>query len=152
MKAVVQRVLSANVTIEGEVVTSIGKGLCVLLGISRDDKPSDAEYIIKKILNSRFFEDDTGKRWNKSVKEMKYEVLCLSQVTLYHKHKGNKLDFHTAMNPDDSKKFFDNFVNQMRDSYDSNLIKNGVFGAYCLINIQNDGPVTIVLESTKDKE
>ena len=85
MKAIIQRVTSASVKVEGEVISSIGKGLCVLVGIHRSDTKKELEYIAKKILSIRLFDDPvTGKRWDKSVKDLKLEVLCVSQFTLYH--------------------------------------------------------------------
>ena len=85
MKAVVQRVTSASVKVDGEVISSIGKGLCILVGIHRTDTRKELEYITKKILSTRIFDDpNTGKRWDKSVKDLDLEVLCVSQFTLYH--------------------------------------------------------------------
>ena len=80
-----ERVSSASVKVDGEMISSIGKGLCVLVGIHRDDTKKEMEYIAKKILSIRLFDDpQTGKRWNKSVKDLDLEVLCVSQFTLHH--------------------------------------------------------------------
>ncbi|EDO49100.1 predicted protein [Nematostella vectensis] len=150
MRAIIQRVSKASVTVEGEVISSIGKGLCVLLGISRDDTTGEMEYMVRKILNLRVF-DDNGKRWKKNVMDKEYEVLCISQFTLYNILKGNKLDFHLAMGGDDSKQFYEEFLQQMRKSYKPEAIKDGIFGAYMQVDIQNDGPVTINLEAPIQK-
>ena len=92
MKAIIQRVTSASVTVDGEIISSIGKGLCVLVGIHRADTRKELEYIAKKILSTRIFDDpNTGKRWDKSVKDANLEVLCVSQFTLYHILKVSKL-------------------------------------------------------------
>ena len=92
MKAIIQRVTSASVTVDGEIISSIGKGLCVLVGIHRTDTRKELEYIAKKILSTRIFDDpNTGKRWDKSVKDANLEVLCVSQFTLYHILKVSKL-------------------------------------------------------------
>ncbi|KAK5965377.1 D-aminoacyl-tRNA deacylase [Trichostrongylus colubriformis] len=82
MRAIIQRVARASVTVGEEVVSSIGRGVCVFVGISRDDKDEDIEYVIRKILNVRLFESE-NKRWDKSVKDEELEVLCVSQFTLY---------------------------------------------------------------------
>ena len=85
MKAIIQRVSSASVSVDGEIISSIGKGLCILVGIHRTDTKKELEYIAKKILSTRIFDDpNTGKRWDKSVKDLNLEVLCVSQFTLYH--------------------------------------------------------------------
>ncbi|XP_022249735.1 D-tyrosyl-tRNA(Tyr) deacylase 1-like [Limulus polyphemus] len=80
MKAVVQRVVKASVSVNNEVVSSIGRGLCVLIGISRDDTPKDMEYMVRKVLNLRLFDDANGKRWNHSIKDKGFEILCVSQM------------------------------------------------------------------------
>ncbi|XP_065845053.1 D-aminoacyl-tRNA deacylase 1-like isoform X2 [Oscarella lobularis] len=137
MRAVVQRVTKASVE---------GKGLCVLVGISRNDTAQDVEYIVRKVLNLRVF-DNGDKRWSKSVTECGYEVLCVSQFTLQAVLKGNKPDFHLAMGSEESKPFYEEFLAKMRKSYEAEKIKDGAFGAYMQVHIQNDGPVTIELES-----
>lgn len=147
MKAVIQRVNKARVSVDGEVISSIGKGLCVLLGISRTDTIKDIQFMVRKLLNLRIFEDENGKRWNKSVKDYNYEVLCVSQFTLYSKLKGNKPDFHLAMAPEQSEKFYNDFIQQLRTTYSPDLVKDGKFGAFMQVHIENDGPVTIELES-----
>lgn len=147
MKALVQRVTQAKVTVDGEIVSSIGKGLCVFIGITRKDTPREMEYIARKILSLRVFEDDQGKKWSKNVMDKNYEVLCVSQFTLCVTMKGNKPDFHDAMGPDTSQEFYSNFVRQMEQAYDPSKIKDGVFGAYMQVHIQNDGPVTIPLDT-----
>ena len=94
MKVVVQRVKSASVSIDEDVISSIGKGICVLVGIHVKDTPKERETIVRKLLNLRVFEDEKNKRWCKSVKDLNLEILCVSQFTLYHIMKGNKPDFH----------------------------------------------------------
>ncbi|KAL4238525.1 D-tyrosyl-tRNA(Tyr) deacylase [Mactra antiquata] len=147
MKAIVQRVTKASVSVDGKVVSSIGNGLCVLVGIGRKDAPKDADWLARKILNLRLFDDDDGRRWNKSVLDKQYEVLCVSQFTLCMQLKGNKPDFHDAMAPDQSQQFYDDFVKLLRQNYEEDKIKDGVFGAHMIVSIDNDGPVTIPLES-----
>uniref|UniRef100_A0A1A7WCT0 D-aminoacyl-tRNA deacylase n=1 Tax=Iconisemion striatum TaxID=60296 RepID=A0A1A7WCT0_9TELE len=147
MRAVVQRVTAASVTVGGEQVSSIGRGLCVLLGISGDDTQKDAEYIVRKILNLRLFEDENGRAWSKSVMEREFEVLCVSQFTLQCILKGNKPDFHSAMPAELAQPFYCSILENMKSSYKPEMIKDGVFGAYMQLHIQNDGPVTIELTS-----
>ncbi|XP_033734264.1 D-aminoacyl-tRNA deacylase-like [Pecten maximus] len=147
MKVLIQRVAQAKVAVDGETVSSIGKGLCTLVGITHKDTPKEMDYMVRKILNLRLFDDDQGKRWSKNVMEKNYEVLCVSQFTLCMILKGNKPDFHSAMPPEKSQEFYAEFIRKMGEAYDPTKIKDGVFGAHMQVHIQNDGPVTIPLES-----
>nr|XP_002124948.1 D-aminoacyl-tRNA deacylase 1-like [Ciona intestinalis] len=152
MKAIVQRVVKAGVTVGEEQISSIGRGICVLVGISKDDGPKDTEYMVRKILNLRIFEDETGKRWAKSVKEMNLEILCVSQFTLQCVLKGNKPDFHGAMMADTSETFYKDFLEKLRQSYSPDKIQDGKFGNHMQVHIQNDGPVTIELNSPPPRQ
>nr|XP_054324154.1 D-aminoacyl-tRNA deacylase 1 isoform X1 [Pongo pygmaeus] len=147
MKAVVQRVTRASVTVGGEQISAIGRGICVLLGISLEDTQKELEHMVRKILNLRVFEDESGKHWSKSVMDKQYEILCVSQFTLQCVLKGNKPDFHLAMPTEQAEGFYNSFLEQLRKMYRPELIKDGKFGAYMQVHIQNDGPVTIELES-----
>ncbi|XP_057699733.1 D-aminoacyl-tRNA deacylase 1 isoform X2 [Corythoichthys intestinalis] len=147
MKAIIQRVTRASVTVGGETISSIGQGLCVLLGISVEDTHTDAEYIVRKILNLRLFEDENGRAWSKSVMDRDYEVLCVSQFTLQCILKGNKPDFHSAMPAELSQPFYASILENMRSAYKPELVKDGKFGASMQVHVQNDGPVTIELTS-----
>ncbi|XP_036606938.1 D-aminoacyl-tRNA deacylase 1 [Trichosurus vulpecula] len=147
MKAIIQRVTRASVTVGEEQISSIGRGICVLLGISMEDTQKELEHMVRKILNLRVFEDESGKHWSKSVMVKQYEVLCVSQFTLQCILKGNKPDYHMAMPTEQAETFYNNFLAQLRKSYKPELIKDGKFGAYMQVHIQNDGPVTIELES-----
>ncbi|XP_053211878.1 D-aminoacyl-tRNA deacylase-like [Panonychus citri] len=151
MKAIVQRVASASVTVNNEIISEIGKGICVLVGLSRDDSVADVDYLVRKLINMRIFEGDDGKKWNLSVKDKGYEVLCCSQFTLYALMKGNKPDFHQSMAPDKSRELYQLFVDKMKQNYKPDLVKEGRFQTFCHVNIVNDGPVTICLESPKAK-
>jgi D-tyrosyl-tRNA(Tyr) deacylase len=153
MKAVIQRVMKASVCVAGEVVGSIQNGLCVLIGISKDDTDKDLEFIVRKILNIRLFkESEESAKWDKSVVDKDFEVLCISQFTLQAVLKGNKPDFHQAMMADKSKEFYDRFLDTIGKMYKKEKIQNGQFGAYMQVSIQNDGPVTILLDSKKPQE
>ncbi|XP_060945279.1 D-aminoacyl-tRNA deacylase 1 [Limanda limanda] len=147
MRAIVQRVTKATVTVGEEQVSSIGRGLCVLLGVSVEDTQKDADYIVRKILNLRLFEDENGRPWRNSVMDRDFEVLCVSQFTLQCILKGNKPDFHSAMPAELAQPFYNSILENMRSTYKPELIKDGQFGAYMQVNIQNDGPVTIELNS-----
>ncbi|KAJ2255823.1 D-tyrosyl-tRNA(Tyr) deacylase [Coemansia sp. RSA 454] len=135
MRAVLQRVTRASVTVGDRVVGSIGPGICVLVGISQDDTKDDMEYIARKVLGLRVFNKDLD-MWKASVQDAQLEVLCVSQFTLYGKTtKGMKPDFHSAMKSDTSRQFFDDFT--------------GEFGAMMQVALVNDGPVTLQLDSRK---
>ncbi|KAI9315146.1 D-tyrosyl-tRNA deacylase [Dichotomocladium elegans] len=150
MRAVLQRVTRASVTVENQVVGAIQKGVCVLVGIATDDTEKDLDYIVKKILNVRIFEDETGAMWKKGVKDLNLEVLCVSQFTLQgNTVKGNKPDFHRAMKTDQAKEVYQQFLRKMGEAYDPAKIKDGVFGAMMVVDIANDGPVTLQLDSRK---
>ncbi|XP_016978309.1 D-aminoacyl-tRNA deacylase isoform X2 [Drosophila rhopaloa] len=106
---------------------------------------------VRKILALRLFEEE-GKRWQKSVKDLNLELLCVSQFTLYHRLKGNKPDFSAAMKGEEAQQLYNHFLDRLGQSYDSNKIKDGKFGAYMQVHIENDGPVTINLESPDQKQ
>ncbi|KAL8214758.1 hypothetical protein R6Q57_004207 [Mikania cordata] len=148
MKVVVQRVASASVEVEGRTVSTIGPGLLVLVGIHDQDTNSDADYICRKVLNMRLFPNEkTGKTWDQNVMQKNYEVLLVSQFTLCGILKGNKPDFHVAMAPDKAKSLYASLVQRFQTSYRSNAVRDGVFGAMMKVNLVNDGPVTLQLES-----
>ncbi|KAK6640393.1 hypothetical protein RUM44_012086 [Polyplax serrata] len=137
--------------VNDELISSIGRGLLLLVGISRTDTKDDLDYMVRKVLNIKFFDNEEGKKWCKSVVDKEYEIMCVSQFTLCHSLKGNKLDFHHAMKSEESQKFYDLFLESLRDKYKSDKIKDGKFGAYMQIELFNDGPVTIDLVSEKSK-
>ncbi|KAK6018543.1 D-tyrosyl-tRNA(Tyr) deacylase [Ostertagia ostertagi] len=118
-------------------VSSIGRGVCVFVGISREDNDEDIEYIVRKILNVRLFASE-NKRWDKSVKDEGLEVLCVSQFTLYGYLK-------------DASEFYARFMEKMRKSYSPENVQDGRFAAMMNVEIVNDGPVTISLDS-KNKD
>lgn len=150
MKAVLQRVVSGSVSVGGEVVNSIGKGIVALIGIHRDDTKADLEYIVRKLVSIRMWEDEAGRRWAKSARDLNLEILCVSQFTLYHVMKGNKPDFHLAMAGEKSKLFYEEFLTEMKKAHSEDKIKDGVFGAMMEVNIVNDGPVTLELDSANN--
>jgi D-aminoacyl-tRNA deacylase len=148
VRTVVQRVREASVAIGGERFSSIGVGLLVLAGISRDDTPDDLAWMSRKIPNLRIFEDDEG-RMNRSLKEIGGELLVVSQFTLYaDASRGNRPGFSESAPSDLARPLFDRFVEELRR--DSGLtVQTGSFGADMHVSLVNDGPVTIILESPK---
>lgn len=145
MKAVIQRVCSASVEVEGGCVSEIGPGLVCLIGIERDDTDKDRDYIIRKILKLRIFPDDKS-RMSKSVQDINGQVLLISQFTLYGDcSKGNRPSFDRAMKPDQAKAFYENFYTSFECQYKH--VKDGIFGAMMKVSLVNDGPVTIIIES-----
>ena len=151
MKAVVQRVVSGSVKVEGELVSSIGRGMVALIGIHKDDTKTEMDYIVRKLITLRMWEDESGRRWAKSAKDLDLDILCVSQFTLYHVMKGNKPDFHLAMGGEESKQFYNQFVEEMKKNYKEDKVKDGVFGANMQVELINDGPVTLELESVNKK-
>ncbi|KAJ6885966.1 D-aminoacyl-tRNA deacylase [Populus alba x Populus x berolinensis] len=130
MRAVVQRVTSASVEVDGHMVSEIGPGLLVLVGLHESDTDSNADYICRKVLNMRLFTNEsTGRGWDQNVMQRNYEVLLVSQFTLYGVLKGNKPDFHVAMPPQKAKPFYESLVDKFRKAYRPDAIKDGVFGA-----------------------
>ncbi|KAG8987909.1 D-tyrosyl-tRNA(Tyr) deacylase [Tulasnella sp. JGI-2019a] len=150
MRAIIQRVSSAAVSVDNETVGKISKGLLVLVGISVDDNPADLETIAKKILSIRVFDDENGTMWKHGVKEIGGEILCVSQFTLMAKTtKGSKPDFHNAMASDSSKSMYSTLLDRLGELYDPSKIKDGRFGAMMSVSIMNEGPVTIPIDSRK---
>ena len=149
MRAVVQRVSSASVTVDGEIISQIGAGLLVLLGIHKDDTEKEREYIIKKIVNLRIFPDSADMHnINKSIKDTDGEILLVSQFTLYGDcKKGNRPSFIAAMPPEKAKSFYEDFAKELKHIYPKT--KEGMFGAYMHVALVNDGPVTILLNSAR---
>ncbi len=143
MKAVVQRVKSTSLSVDGELISEIGVGLAVYLGVEKDDVESSADYLAKKIANMRIFEDENEKM-NLSVIDVKGEILLISQFTLCaDTSRGNRPGFEFAEKPDIAKATYLKFADKLR-SYGV-PVKLGVFGADMQINQLNDGPVTILI-------
>ena len=147
MRAVVQRVASASVSVDGMKVSSIGEGLLVLAGIHENDERDDMVYIRDKILGLRIFNDDKG-LMNRSVGDVNGDILLVSQFTLYgDARRGRRPSYSSAMTPESAKSFFDQFVASVRDQYPG--VQSGIFGAHMEISLVNSGPVTILLDSAR---
>src|SRR3989442_8370831 len=147
MRAVVQRVTRAKVTVNQEIVGEIGNGLVVLLGIARDDTKLDAAYLVEKISSLRIFDDDEGKM-NLSVKDVNGAMLIVSQFTLYGDvRRGLRPSCIDAAAPEVAEPLYDFFVRQARTLIDD--VATGSFRAMMKVELINDGPVTILLDSRK---
>ena len=147
MRAVVQRVSRAQVAVNGEITGEIGLGLLVLLGVGRDDTEADATYLARKIAGLRVFEDDQGKM-NRSVREVGGSVLAVSQFTLYGDvRRGKRPSFDAAAPPEKAHQFYDFFVEQIRAA--GLRCETGRFQEMMRVELVNEGPVTILLDSAK---
>jgi len=152
MKAVLQRVLSASVTIDKQLISSIGCGVLVFAAVERDDTRQEVEAMASKVLKLKLWPDDAGGTWKKSVLDIKAEVLCVSQFTLAAStKKGNKPDFHGAAGGEKAKELYDYFFAKVQDLYDPEKVKNGVFQAMMEVGLVNDGPVTLEIQTTPPK-
>lgn len=147
MRAVVQRVQEAKVDVDGETVGRIARGLCVLVGVGKDDVEADAESLADKVVGLRIFEDAEGKM-NQSLLEVGGSVLAISQFTLYGDvRRGKRPSFTDAMEPTRANQLFEHFCAQVKQSGAS--VETGRFRAHMLVSLANDGPVTILLDTKK---
>jgi D-tyrosyl-tRNA(Tyr) deacylase len=148
MRAVVQRVAQAGVSVEGKTVGNIGKGFVVLLGVGRGDTEKDLEYLADKVVNLRIFEDDSG-RMNISLLDIKGELLVVSQFTLYGDcRKGKRPSYDRAAAPETARELYEGFVERCRGY--GIKVETGIFQAMMQVKLQNDGPVTLLLDSKKE--
>lgn len=148
MRAVIQRVKRASVTVDREITGKIGQGILVLLGVSVEDNEKDANYLIEKILNLRIFEDSDNKM-NLSLLDIKGELLVVSQFTLYgDTRKGRRPSFIQAAPPDKANELYEYFVSEA--SKQVSPVETGKFQAMMDVELINDGPVTILLDSKKN--
>ena len=146
MRALVQKVRSGSVSKNEREIASIGKGLVILLGIKTNDTKRDVEYLVKKCLNLRIFNDGVSNRFSKSTIEINAEILVVSQFTLYGDcRKGRRPSFTEAGDAKYSKPLYDLFISEARKY--GLKISSGEFGADMIVTIHNDGPVTLILES-----
>lgn len=145
MKALVQRSKGAKVTMKDELVGEIGPGLVVLLGVTHNDTEKDADYLVQKIVNLRIFPGEGGE-FDVSALEGKKEVLVVSQFTLYGScKKGRRPDFNEAAKPDKAEELYKFFVQKMQET--GLKVATGQFQAHMQVDLNNDGPVTLMLES-----
>ena len=151
MRAVVQRVKSSNVSVDGKLVGAIEKGLNVLLAIKNDDNIIDADFLIKKIMQLRIFEDENSKM-NLSIQDVNGEMLIISQFTLYGDcNKGNRPSYSQSASAEKANELYEYFIKTIKTKY-SNKVECGEFQADMLVDIRNDGPVTLIVESKVKNE
>jgi D-tyrosyl-tRNA(Tyr) deacylase len=145
MRAIVQRVKESAVSVDGEVISNIGNGLLVFIGIAQEDRSSDAEYLAEKISNLRIFEDDAGKM-NRSLLEVGGQMLVVSQFTLLGDcRKGRRPSFVQAAPPETADRLYKYFSDSVRKK--GIIVQTGRFRAMMAVSLINDGPVTLILES-----
>ena len=145
MKFVIQRVSNASVEVNKKIVGKINKGFLVLIGITHEDTTEIADAMVKKLINLRVFEDENEKM-NLALKDIAGELLLISQFTLYANCKhGNRPDFLNAAKPDYANKLYEYVINKCKE--ENINVQTGIFGADMKVNLLNDGPVTIILDS-----
>lgn len=147
MRAVIQRVKSGSVSVEGSIAGAIGRGLVILLGVGEGDGPEDASYLAEKIANLRIFPDAEDKM-NLSLLDVEGEALAISQFTLYGDcRKGRRPGFSQAARPDAADALYEKFIACLREL--GMAVKTGVFQTHMEVSLVNDGPVTLILDSRK---
>ncbi len=146
MRFVIQRVRHASVTVNGEIKGTIGKGFLVLIGVGRDDNEGIADKMVQKLLHMRIFEDENGKT-NLGLADVKGELLLISQFTLYADcKKGNRPSFVKAGAPEEANRLYEYVIRKCKEEIP--VVEKGVFGADMDVELLNEGPFTIVLDST----
>jgi D-tyrosyl-tRNA(Tyr) deacylase len=147
MRTVVQRVKEARVEVADQIIGQIGEGILVFLGIGKEDRKKDADYLIEKVINLRIFENYEGKM-NLSLKEIKGEMLVVSQFTLLGDcRKGRRPSFSKAARPEEAKKLYEYFISESRKQ--GITVSSGKFQAMMEVSLLNDGPVTLLIDSKK---
>lgn len=145
MRVVIQRVSASSVKVDDRTVGEIAAGFMLLIGIDEEDETADADWLVQKILNLRVFGDEEGKM-NRSIIDIKGEILCISQFTLIADYKkGNRPSFIKAAKPDKAIPLFEYFKNEIAKS--GLKTESGIFGADMIVSLVNDGPVTILMDS-----
>ena len=146
MRVVIQRVKKASLSVNNEVISSVNEGFMILVGIEYADSQDDIDFLVKKITNLRVFDDENGVM-NKSINEINGEILCVSQFTLHAStKKGNRPSYIKAAKPEISLPLYDKLCEDLSFALE-NQIKKGIFGAHMQIELINDGPVTIIIDS-----
>ncbi|KAK8245346.1 D-tyrosyl-tRNA deacylase, partial [Phyllosticta capitalensis] len=146
--AVLQRVKSASVTVDGKLVSSIGKGILVFAAVAKDDTQKECEKMADKVLKLNMWDDETAdekkRKWKKNVRDVGGEVLCVSQFTLLAStKKGSKPSFHRSAGEDQARELYSSFFKKVQDLYDKDKVKDGIFQAMMDVALVNDGPVGV---------
>ena len=150
MKVVIQRVSEARVKVSDKIISEIKLGFLILLGVEKSDSKKDIDWLVNKISNLRIFSDNELKM-NLSIKDIKGEIIVVSQFTLHAKtKKGNRPSYIKAANPEQAEPLYEEFILQLKNE-SAVSVQSGVFGANMQVDIVNDGPVTIIMD-TKNKE
>lgn len=146
MRIVIQRVNNASVSVNSNIIGKISEGFLVLLGIKNTDTYKDADYLVKKLINLRVFTDDNDKM-NLSIKDVNGELLIVSQFTLYGecKKSGNRPSFSDAAKPEIAIPLYEYFISECKKSI--SVVQTGIFGENMQVSLENDGPVTIIIDS-----
>ncbi|ESU17056.1 hypothetical protein FGSG_10351 [Fusarium graminearum PH-1] len=153
MKVILQRVLSASVTVDKEMISSIGKGVLAFAAVAPGDTEKEADLMAAKVLRMKLWDDEEGVKWKKSVGDIGGEVLCVSQFTLLAStKKGAKPDFHGAANPEEARRLYHYFVQKVKAGYMEERVKDGQFQAWMEVALVNDGPVTLELKNGAQTE
>lgn len=147
MRALIQRVTKSSVSIDGAVHSSIGKGILILLGVKQGDNKEDAKYLADRCAALRIFDDDQGKM-NLSVRDVNGEAMVVSQFTLYgDTRKGNRPSYTDAAPPETAESLYEQFVRDLKTALGDTKVATGVFRAMMHVELVNDGPVTVIVES-----
>ena len=149
MRVVLQRCRSASVTVNNKVISSVGKGVVALVGLHERDGPEDLEYCAKKLLACKLWSNEAGKTWRKSVKMIGGDVLLVSQFTLLGDVRNRKHvpDFKASMKPEQARAQYQIFKSLVASQYDPERVKDGEFGSMMDVELINDGPVTLVIDT-----
>ena len=151
MRAVVQRCTSASVAVDGKIVGQIGKGFVCFVGVKKNDDIKDLDYLVRKVCGLRIFCDENDKM-NLAPKDVGAEMLVISNFTLYaNTSHGFRPDFFESMPPQEAKSMFDQFISKCQDQGTFQKINSGIFGAEMYVDVQNDGPITIIIDSADQK-
>lgn len=140
--------LSASVTVDKQLISSVGKGILVFAAVANGDTERDADALAAKVLKMRLWDDEAGGRWKMSVQDIRGEILCVSQFTLLAStKKGSKPDFHGAVGGEQARVLYQRFVSQVQQGYELEKVKDGVFQAMMEVALVNDGPVTLEISA-----